>query len=421
MYSLQTAYVRERSVNSNWVELDLTTIAIAQAMALYRDIYLVLTHPVVAGQQILNFLSYSGQMSYRSETFEQWLVFNGNGALPTTTGSIVFESQYVKYKDAFQAKFHVRCVNPDTHPDVSAPRSMLKDLLVHRLDTDYYAVAEKALFTCGGIIHRSYPTGDGIRVVNGGESLAVSNNNNLGVISFQDVGSVLQIPITADTLSRVVEDQPLCHTVALDFGEDVSEHQLGIVIAGRLHLLDGVIRKNSPTTALVYLSKINLRELYQYVVDKINASSLTDVFFDTDVLFPVDELLRTEQFLTDEFVIALMTLPQTFVVAIHSDTLHAEVHGIEACHLPYTGYMYSEMPGIVMNTSRFAVAARIVSFNGINKINGEIRLRSFAARWKAPDQELTGANNVALPGRLPVNELDHILQIGVHRLIISEG
>lgn len=419
MYSLQTAYVRERSVNADWMEIDLTTTTIAQAMTLYRNIYLVLTHPVVAGEQILDFIAYAGEMTYRSETFEQWLTFNGNGALPTVTGTIAFERSYVKYKDAFQAKFHVRCVNPDTHPDVPAPRSLLKDLLVFRPDTDYTAVSEKALFTCGGIIHRSYPTPEGIRVVNAGESLAISNNNNLGVISFQDIGKVNQIEITADNLSRVIVDQPLYHTVMVDLGMDVSDMQLGLVLCGRLHILDGVIAKNGPTTALIYLSKIKVRELYHYLFDKINISDILEQFFDTDVLFPQDEPLLDEQFMTDEFIMALMTKPQTFVVAIESDTLNKRVRGIEVCHLPFTAFDYSQVPGIIMSANRFTVAARVVRYNDVDKINGEIRLNNFPARWQAPDQEVTGASNSPLPARLSASELDHILQLGVHRLVIQ--
>lgn len=338
--------MRSNQGNHRVSEAAVNTRLIRDLLSESSEIYLVLTHPAVVGEMLFS-LHENIQLVYSQSpdfTVDQWLESLGNLALPTTDTVPEVITALVKSRDVLLAAWDVSRVHPTSGEGTEYPDEELRNLKLTKENMDYQLAFEHALVTVNGYFHLTDYNENGLFIAEGGRTLHVSNRNNIGMLSFADIGKVSMVPITPEMiLSR--NDQPLKEGFILNMtGYDIQNKVVMMSIGGYLHFDGHHYRVIGENSIKVEWWKIPFPQRYMQSKKVIDLSSV-DAAMERNANH--GDALDLNEGTSDEAIVAYMTMSQSFVILVESDGLFFEREGLEMTGLPGRYVSYKEPEGPV--------------------------------------------------------------------------
>lgn len=328
-YSFQTALVVEKGLNKRWTEIDVGVRSIADLLASYREVYLVLTNPYLVGSVTFDMSANRNLIPMFSWTVDEWLEYNADTTLPVVNGTYNVVYKKARYKDSQQADYSFRRVHPTAHPDVYFPDADLRDLLLTKQGINYEQLHKHSLVSVNGFFHPTEWTNNGLYVRHAGKSGLIANDNSIGILSTINLGSVKYVPITSEMIYKQEESHNLARKAFIDIGENVDSKTVLLCIGGYLHILDGLYRNIGDGQLVVYLDKIRFLQRYIESRERIDLSSVTAL-----LNYPEDSGIPVDAFRREDVITAFLTLPQSFLVILDTPNLITKRMDVEMAGLP---------------------------------------------------------------------------------------
>lgn len=330
-YQLVAAKARSKGLDAIWSDVNISAVTIGELFSIYSSVWLTLSHPALTANVYLELNTIREQITseYHRQTIPEYLIAIGDDSLPTVPSLPELRLRRVRYNDAWRAGYDIKPVDRFRHEDAEIPHGEKNDLLLRKEGVDFQTYHRYALVTVNGFFHRTGTYQDGLQVVEGGRTGRLCNNNQVGIHSFFGVGTLDQIPITADMVYKTISTGRLSDRAYIELPYDIEDKTVLLVLGGYLHVLDDAYTRIGPRSIRVNFNKIAYPERYFSSRSRIDLSSLPlNLVEDDPGHVAVDELL------SDEVITAYLSLPQSFVVVVNARDFFVRRHLIANSQLP---------------------------------------------------------------------------------------
>jgi hypothetical protein len=324
MYTYVSATLKARGKNQRYQAVDISLMLMKDIFSRYLDGYIRFTNSSISGSIFvdLNTLRSSTTLPLRPNmSFTNWLGTLGNRTIPALLAEPTFENTTVVYSDAKRAVYDVKRVHPTFSPTVETPLATRTDLQVRKTGvnpTDFY---QHVLVSVNGLFHLTDSYSTMTRVKDGGRSVEICNNNQVGLLSFKHIGAITSHPITEPMIVRPSETIPHKQSVWIDTGLDLTNKSVILSLGGYLHINDLVydVISLNPGIIKVNFDKVQLMHRIMESRRVIDLSALElSVGSNNDQLVGLDELY------SDAVLKRYLQLRQSFFVVVDTPSLYTD-------------------------------------------------------------------------------------------------
>lgn len=408
MYQLISAIAKEKNNNKQWVNVELGHVTFLSLYNFFSKIYLTLSNSFTEDPVSLDLDLIRDQTNGLNITVDEYLANLGDQSLPTSNELKNLKSGYVKYSDAFHAGYNIEPVHPTAAPDAALPNSEKPYLRLTKPDIESELFYNHCLVNVNGFFHMIDYDVKSIYVVDGMKSKWLSGQNQIGVMSFKDVGKITYLPITEDMLFKRNNDQLYKNKICIDAKQDISSKSLAVVIGGYLHILDNrAFYRTGLTTINVDTANIPLLHRFYESRHYIDLTSLGLQKSPTN-----DEQIDVNEFLSDAVLTKYFTLSQSFLVLIDNVDLFTEYVALHKSKMPnkYVSYSPPIYPMLVNN-------GRIINYwyqfeDQQYSISCHDSLRQYRNFDTISAREEVSVDTHRTPERPVTNPIPHFLKIG---------
>lgn len=321
MYSLIGAKLRMKGAGQGYVSVDVGSIKLFDLLAQYKDGYIELSEPSLKHNTFLTLdtLRTSKTLPITNITFNQWLNSLGRLAIPTSGNSATIVSKHIQSADVYQAGYSVNRIHPNDVDNVNVyPLRDKTDVFITKPLSDVTPLHKRTLTTVNGLLHINVPARRGLQIKDAGKSLDIENEALLGVISFENVADIEQVPIVDEMIGEYDPVYGLKSAAYLNLDRNLTNKTVLLSFCGRLLGADGLIEVINPQGGIrINLYQLDLLQIIQESKVKIDLSSL-----DLDErLYQANAIHLADVFDNNGVVRELLKLSQTFIIIVDTPIL----------------------------------------------------------------------------------------------------
>lgn len=320
MYTLVSAIAKPMTGNRRWVSIDIAAMTMLSLFTNYARVIATLSNNFLDDDVSLELEDIRSATAGLSITFSQFLTNNGANTLPTSTTLPVLSEKLARYADAFHAGYKIVPIHPIAGDDLNYTRQEQIMLRMTHTKAPYPLFGQYCLVNINGFFHYSEVTTSGIYVHDGAKSQLRSGLNQIGILSFKELGEIQQIPITEQMIYKQESLQLHRNRMHVDVGVDLAGKTLMLVMGGYLHVLDSkTMRRIGDTTVSVDFNNLNLFDRYYESKKYIDLTSLELPSTNMNL-----EQIGVSDILSDAALVKYMTLSQSFFVVLDKEDIFVE-------------------------------------------------------------------------------------------------
>lgn len=357
MYAFIDSLVLPKQANPRWIVQDISQMSMQNLLDSFVEAYIGVQPQ--GGNVYYTKLSSLFANSYPiplTQTLEFWLM-----NLPTSFGLIKYSNtrptvstRTILFSDAFRSGYlPTRIPNSLTAIGTPEPRGSLTDLLVSKTGVNLDAVQQNCIWSVNGLLHTSLEIpGTGIRIIGGGKTNDIANRNQLGIISFRNIGTIQQIPFTLGMVSKPDPTMQYRNEAYINLGVPLTGKSVCLSLGGYLHINDSVYEVINYETGLI---KIRLKNvgLLARLFESQGIMDLSSMGF---TKHPYDaQAINYDDLSNDSIVVNYFLLPQTFAIVVNTPSLYGSYNLVERSNL--NGRFYDRSEPIWPLTLRSGVIA----------------------------------------------------------------
>lgn len=347
MYTFVSAFLRKKGKNQRFEAVNLTNVKMSKLYSDYRDGYIELANVSLRNNIFvqLNDLKAASNLNYTDSLFPTWLAVQGSTTIFGSKVKPKFYSGHISFADAIQAGCKLRRVRQsDLEGKNSYPLDMMPDVFLNKTLADYTLLQKYILTTVNGLCHLNIPAARGILVRDAGKTLDISQDNHIGLISFETIGEIEQVIIRDENIQPLPVGGSYRQAVYLDLDRDLTNKTVMFSFCGRLFVADDIIERiNDHGGIRINMGKLDIFQIVQDSISQIDLSSL-----ELDERMYKANSLKLSDVLDDDTVLALLKLSQTFFVIVDTPTLCKSKHALAFTRLPgiYERFANAKLPYI---------------------------------------------------------------------------
>lgn len=344
-YTYVTAVARATRETVQWSTVDLSEVPLNQIIQDYYAVSIQLSNPFTAFNTFLTTDTLMQVMpkDIPAPTLSAWLASLGDSALPTIAEAPTTTTTPVLYSDGWEAGWNAVLTDSNAAPDAVLPAGAMNDLLLTLPGLDMASMSNYILVSVNGYMHLSWGSINGLYVKDGGKTMRNANNNHFGIFNFLPVGSVQQIPITADMLYKPNPQLSYNQAVWVDLGVSLTDQIVLLSIGGYLHVLDGTYVKTGDQSIKILFNRIDFPDRLYQSQAALDISSLP---LDKGPSGASSQQYSVASLFSDATIAAYLTLSQSFAIVVDAQDFYVQQHALEAPRLPgrYFGYGLMQFP-----------------------------------------------------------------------------
>lgn len=333
MFNIVSTKALSTEVGSQWKTLDASEMILSALFSDYRRFIVTIYDDIKDITMNVDFEQFRSQNSWYSNTLNLFIqeldpntVFLTVDALPETRVG------YVQYNHLVSAGYHFNLGKAGIVYPEGTPADLLTDICLTRpeVETDFEALKNYCLASVNGFLHRLDYDGVYAYIKEGGRSVRIANNAQLGLYSFRDISRIECLNITDDMISIPSGFSTLEERVQITLPADYSFKSFLVVIGGYLYLPHPQsCWVNSEKTLNLDMTKVNL-------LDKVFTSrSLIDLSsLNLTVSSSSEDAINVEELFSDEVLRKYLTLPQSFIIFLDTDNMFYNYINVRQSSLP---------------------------------------------------------------------------------------
>ena len=349
MYVFVTAKAVRTAQASRWLDVDLTPLAMSEIFTSFREAYITLTNSFLNGNIYVKLSDLTQTYATFQGTFLELLTSIGNAALPSVDSIPTFNPKYARFEDAFRIGYKMKPVLMTASATAALPDSARKDIQMSRpsRDTDMSIFHKYCMVSINGYFHYVDSDGEFAYVQDGMKSTLRSRQNQIGILSFLDIGEIETVPLKTSMLSKETTDAKYSDKTFIKLDQDLTDKTVLLVIGGHLVLPSAdVFFQSGDNIFTLNMSRIPYMDRYFESFGFLDYSSLN---LDVSTVSPSQ--ISVEELYADTATLAYLTLSQSFAVIVDSDNLFFNRVHIRSSPRPGMFIAYDEplYPLIVSN------------------------------------------------------------------------
>ncbi len=398
MYTYVSSLVLPNTVDAQYMSPDISNVPMNSLFSTYNKIFLTLANTYLSANVYVDLFALEYQLSGYNGTINQWLASIGNMTLPTVQSLPSGSVKYARYSDATRAGYVMEPCKAGYQIPLNYPIDQLPDLKMTRpnYNTDLSLISKYCLATVNGFLHRTDTDGTYAYILQGANTMRKGRQNQVGLLSFLDIGQVSLVPIDV----TAVYSDPSDTTRAL---RDKMYFYLNQPLAGKTVLLSlggylvlpqaGIFYQVGNNTFALNTNAIPIPQRYLESRDYIDLSSLG---LDVNPVYP--GVVNVNQLLSDATLKSYLSLPQSFWIIVDTPGLYTTKQYIKDTGLPGMFIAYEEpISPLFVGYGRMAEYWK-TSEDGqwsVTVNDSYLREYSFAS---TPLQDLVNINSAVIPG-----------------------
>lgn len=410
MYTFKKAVAIDKNINSRWKEVDISLLRIVDIFTVYRKIYVTLNNVFLPNSVFIDLDILRIEFSASELSFNDLLILIGNRTLETIPTIPDLTVKNVKFSDAFRAGYKITPQNIFASVTAELPPSEKTSLRIERHipETNMKTFYDNCLVTINGFFHRTDYDGTYAYALNANESLFKSKQNQIGFLSFLDIGKIEQVAIIPSMISKQDANSPLKDKTYIKLNRDITNKTVILVLGGYLLFTDGTsFWQTGDDTFAINFKAMPLLERYFESNPYINLKSLGLPASSDNI-----SLINVHQFFTDEVLIKYMTLSQSFFIIVDTKSLFTNKIYLRPSALPgmFTAYKEPTLP-LFVNYGRVAEYWKTHEDGhwAVNVQDSYLRNSVFSSK---PEDQLVNISDSVLPLRTYYNSRGFLLEIG---------
>lgn len=332
MFKYIKAIVEKPNSSDLWMEENLAYADVTTLLTYHKDVYVQINNIITNMDYWFNLRDLELEINQVQSgiTLSAWIMARGTQSFPYIDSPPQKSIGVVRYNDAYVAGWSIDSVHPSGN-DVATMSAEYSDILLARTDTDYDDALKHMLVTVNGFTHLTFRVANGILVKGGSASVMRSGENNVGLLSFKDVGEIELITLREDELYNPHAGGALIDEVWITMNRDIGNRVPRLSLAGHMLWAEDVVEIVGINTLKININKLNLPDMFFQVRKYMNTDSVDSVLF-RDPSNP--DNLRLQDLNSDDFVKKLFTMDQSFIVLVDRPNLHVEKTKLEYTALP---------------------------------------------------------------------------------------
>lgn len=329
MYSYLYAKLRKKGKNQSWETVNVSLVQMSILFNTYLDGYIALSNPTLSPTPIyVNFsLLKQANVPFYNLAFETWLATINDTVLPSYVNEPIYSRKGVLFSDAVQARFHVSACK--VNDPYSTTGNQLTELSLHKDFIDYQLLKTSVLTSVNGLLHLNYGVDEHLIIKNGNLVKRGERALTVGMISFANIGTIEQIPITTPMLKSLSGSIPFRQAVLLDTGINLTGKSVMISIGGYLHAQDKIIDIVNSEEGLIRLNMeyLSLARRVFELGDSIDTTPLG-----LSISPNKTGCLAVAEIESDLFISRLLTLVQSFLIIVNNPYLTVRKVAVNKSH-----------------------------------------------------------------------------------------
>jgi len=410
MYTFQSALAVGKELGAQWMSVNINDSKLKDIYLEYRKVYVTLCNIYLSDPVIVDLDELRAQYTLSDLTLNEMLFSIGNRSLPTVSVIPTLSTKYAKFSDAFRAGYKITPQNIYESASAQLPPSEKTSLRLERPNpqTDMEVFYNHCLVSINGFIHRTDTDGIYAYVLNANESLFKSRQNQIGIISFYDIGKLEQVPITVDMIHKQPNNTPMKNKTYIKLGRDTTNKSIMLVLGGYLMFIDNeaMCQINEDTISIDF-TKMPLIERYFESNPYLNLKDL-ELPLNTDN----DSVINVPEFMSDVVLTKYLTLSQSFFVLVDATNLFTNKTYLRNSKLPgmFTAYKEPTYPLFVGN-GRIAEYWKTYEDNCWSVTVQDSYLKNNVFSYN-PVEFVNNISDSRLPGQPYYNSRGFLLEIG---------
>lgn len=333
MFTYVKAVVEKANSNGQWMEENLAYVDVTRILKYYPEVYVQVHNSKTELDYWfkLNDLEHELRTIVNGITLSQWIISRGMASYPYTDSPPTRTIGTLRCNDAYIAGWSVNSVHPSGNDLARTVSNEYSDILLQHDKVDYAAAASRMLVTVNGFVHQTFQVPNGILVKGGTTSVAISNENNIGILSFNDLGNITLLSLNEEDLYSPHAGGALVSETWVKVDVALDEYIPLLVIGGCMIWDTEMVSQVGNGILKIDMKRIPLPEMYYQMREYIDTSKADSRVF-RDPSNP--DNIRVSDLASDVFIKAVLTLEQSFLVLVSVKNLHVERSKLEYTALP---------------------------------------------------------------------------------------
>lgn len=349
MYVLVKAIGVKKGQGERYLNVDISAIPVYQLFITYRKLYITLTNVFLANPVDVELSSLREKYSTFEGTLAALFIFIGTDALTTTDTKPTLNSKYATYSDAFRAGYKVCTLDIKASIDANLPPSSKTSLRFNRVNppTDMDVFQKNCIVSINGFFHKTDFDGTYVYVVGGNSSRIKSHQNQMGFLSFLNLGQIENVSITQDMMFTQSVDARYKDKVYIKLDKDISNKTVILVLGGYLMFIDNKsFMQTGENVFMVDVNSIPFIERFYEAMPYLDYTMLG---------LPVNDkeptAIDVNDLLSDDTLVKYFTMPQSFFCIVDTPEIFTNRIPVKSSGLPgmFIGYKEPKYPLIVSN------------------------------------------------------------------------
>nr|DAO55722.1 MAG TPA: hypothetical protein [Caudoviricetes sp.] len=358
-YTLKRTIAQPTGQRGKWLEVDILNMTLRDIAKAYSKAYFFIHTSIFNKVITVDLETYRSDFERSDITFANFLKINSNITLKESKNKVDIADRKARYADAWRAGYKITPVPKVASPDADLSLADKPNLLLEKKRStkeesvdplDYY---KHCLSIVNGYIHMTDASKDGIYIIDGMKTILKSKDNQVGLISFKELGKLTIIPIKKDMIYTQIDKGSLydqCY-VSLFTKEEVEKYNKAIkdnpnakwtkpipstkgktiilVLGGYLHIQDWLsFRRISDTAIRIDFKNIPLFPRYHESKRFIDFSDAPlEKGYD-------DDGVAIGDLTSNDFLKYYLTIPQSFIAILDNEDIYVERKNVVTPRLP---------------------------------------------------------------------------------------
>ena len=410
MYVYEKSLVINKNLGSKWENIDISNFRLIDIFSIYRKAYVTLSNYYLEQPIVVDLDTIKAEYVNSVLTLNEFFIHIGNRTLIASTVNPNVKTNYAVFSDAFRAGYKIEPQNIYASNNANLPFSEKTSLRINRPnpETDMKIFFDHCLVSINGYFHRTDTDNEYAYALNANESLFKSKQNQIGILSFLNIGKIEQVSITPDMISKQTSPVGMKNKTFIKLNKDITNKTVMLVLGGYLLFVDNksFFQINDDTFALNF-NEMPLLERYFESNPYLNLKHLGLPESSDNI-----SLVNVQEFFSDEVLTKYLTLSQTFFVVLDSPSIFTNKIYLRPSNLPgmFTAYKEPKYPFFV-NNGRIAEYWKIFEDGHwtVNVQDSYLKNNVFSSK---PESELVNVSDNNIPLRPYYNSRGFLLEIG---------
>lgn len=329
MYTLRKSIVQPENQRGTWFEMNLLHHGLRLIASEYSKAYFYIYSKILDREIIVSLEDYRSEFERSDYTFYEYLEVNKNKSFIESQDKISLKDRKVRYKDAFSAGYKLK----------ATPSKASHDSELSLIDRPYIYMEKKGvnpntfykhcLVTVNGYIHRVDVSDSGIWIMDGMKTVLKGDKNEVGILSFKELGSLEIIPIKENMIYKQVLSNTLYDQCYIDLKKSTYGKTIILIIGGYLYIYNyKTFRRVGESQIRIDFKQVNLFEKYHESKRTLDFSDAPlDKGHDSDHV-------SIGNLTSDAFIRYYLTLPQSFIVLLDNEDIYVDKTHLRVSKIP---------------------------------------------------------------------------------------